>query len=156
MEKTSKKYGLALLFLSACWFGMIIAVAMEASLRPKTPELLPEHKGLMFVITRTIFEFFQKAELLFCVALLFLSSRIGKEWWKMALPFFVFLLCVLESFFFMPQLAFRSVMFFKGEALPPSNVHFYNLAAEGLKLVLLVLIFVQTGKFFLKDETSKA
>ena len=74
----------------------------------------------------------------------------------MAFPFFVFLLCVLESFFFMPQLAFRSVMYFQGETLPPSNVHFYNLAAEGLKLVLLVLIFVQTGKFFLKDETFKA
>ena len=54
MEKTTKRYGLALLFLTACWFGMIIAVAMEASLRPKTPELLPEHKGLMFVKYKAI------------------------------------------------------------------------------------------------------
>ncbi|MBX7183073.1 MAG: hypothetical protein K1X82_13250 [Bacteroidia bacterium] len=151
MDKTNKKYALALLFLTACWFGMIVAVSMEATLRPKTPELLPEHKGLMFVMTRTIFEFFQKAELLFCVLMLFLSSRIGKEWWRMVYPFLVFALCVAESFLFMPILAHRSSLYFQGIPLPPSNIHFYTVAAEGLKLVLLILIFLQVGKFFLQN-----
>lgn len=155
MENSTKKYGLGLLFLSAFWTGMIIAVAMEAIVRPKTPELqlLPSSKGLMFVITRTIFEFFQKVELLFCVALLFLSTRTGKEWQKFVLPFFVFLLCVLESFYFMPQLAFRAGMIYQGETLPPSKVHFLNLAAEGIKIILLLIIFIQGGFYLIKEES---
>ena len=148
MEKSNRLLRKILLFISAAWFGMIIAVALEAIIRPRTPELLPEHKGLMFLMTRTVFESFQKVELMLCVVTLFLYSRVKTNWLQMILPAILLLLCLTESFLLMPQLANRALLVYQGNELPPSNVHLFNLAAEGAKLIVLVLIFNQIANNF--------
>ena len=134
-----------LLFITAAWFGMIIAIAFEAVIRPKTPELLPEHRGLMFIITRTVFESFQKIELILCMVSLFIFTRIKKNYLELILPVLILIVCLVESFVFMPQLALRSLQVFQGETLAPSNIHFYNLSAEAIKLLLLLWIFKEVS-----------
>lgn len=133
----------SILFLSAVWIGMIVAVAMEAVVRPKTPELLPEHRGLMFVITRTVFEVFQKIELIIGSILLFLAVRGRIHPIAIGLLIGVFAVCLIESYWLMPELAKRSVMVFNGLKLPPSNVHLLSVLSQGIKILFLLFVFVK-------------
>lgn len=124
------------------WIGFIAAISfMEAWLKFRAPGVgLAE--GLS--IGNLVFKALNRVE--WCLFLISAASIADIR--KHIAPYIFFLdlivLCVLllQTFFLLPALSLRTEIFIRGGLLEASNHHFYFVAAEVLKIVILLSISI--------------
>jgi len=131
----------SLIFIAACtfvWTGFIGAISfMESWLKFRAPNLtMPV--GLS--IGKLVFSALNKVEWAFAiiisVSLLFYTSEIN----SMLTTFFliIVLILVLQTFWMLPALSKRARAIINGKTLPTSDLHWYYVGAEFIKLLLLI------------------
>ncbi|MBA4240720.1 MAG: hypothetical protein C0448_08335 [Sphingobacteriaceae bacterium] len=128
------------------WVGFVCAISfMESWLKFKAPGVdLPIGLG----IGRLVFSTLNKVEWVFAIAIVF-SFYISKNnlFTIQNLAFFLPLLAlILQTFWFLPVLDHRAQMHIQGEMVPPSNIHFYYIVMEILKVGSLIIFSLQLFK----------
>lgn len=135
MQITAKyPYAIAALFL---WVGFVGAISfMEAWLKFRAPGItLPLGLG----IGRIVFGALNKVEWVLAVVVvcnfLFTGGRPGTG--KIALYAIPVVLLALQTFRILPLLDARAELYIAGAEVPPSNLHFYYVGMETVKVVCL-------------------
>ncbi|MEQ8624956.1 MAG: hypothetical protein RJQ00_12415 [Vicingaceae bacterium] len=119
------------------WIGFVCAISfMEAWLKFRAEGItIPLGLG----IGRLVFGALNKVEWVLAVAILlnqlydFNAIRIKKLLWFL-IPL---LLVILQTLWLLPALDQRAELIIQGQLLPPSNLHFYYVAAELVKIICL-------------------
>lgn len=135
-----KKFTVPLIFV---WVGFVSAISfMEAWLKFLPPEV-SLNEGL--AIGRLVFSALNKVE--WVLTILIIISMIQHRrrnlvwyriWWVIPL-----LLLMLQTFWLLPALDQRAESHIAGALPDPSNLHFYYVIAEVIKVISLVLIGMQ-------------
>jgi len=119
------------------WVGFVCAISfMEAWLKFRAPGV---SLGIGLGIGRLVFGALNKVEWV-----LFLASAVCLFPWKaekrsvQALLLVLAVLLLGQTFWMLPALDARAELHIAGAAVPPSNMHFCYVAAEGAKVVALV------------------
>lgn len=131
----------SIIFIAACsfvWTGFIGAISfMESWLKFRAPNLtMPV--GLS--IGKLVFNALNKVEWAFAiiisVCLFFYTSEIK----SMLTTFFliVVLILIVQTAWILPALNKRAKAIIRGKALPPSDLHWYYVSVEFIKLLLLI------------------
>jgi len=128
------------------WIGFVCAISfMEAWLKFRAPGVtLPIGLG----IGRLVFNALNKTEWVF-VATIVASFFISKEtlFTFDKITFYIpVALLIIQTFWLLPALDARAEMHIKGLEVPPSNMHFYYVAMEIIKIVCLVLFSIKLFK----------
>ena len=125
------------------WVGFVCAISfMESWLKFKAPGVdIPTGLG----IGRLVFSTLNKVEWFFAIAILF-SMFISKSnlfiLQNLAF-FFPILALVLQTLWLLPVLDHRAQMLIRGEEVSPSNIHFYYIVLEILKVGSLIIFSVK-------------
>ncbi|MFI5451378.1 hypothetical protein ACHMWN_04400 [Pedobacter sp. UC225_61] len=127
------------------WIGFVGAISfMEAWLKFKAPGVtLPIGLG----IGRLVFAALNKMEwVAFLIA--FISLVQFKAKWKSVEMFLLFAagILIVQTIWLLPALDARAELYITGDTVPPSNLHFYYVAAEGLKMITLITIAISLLK----------
>lgn len=128
------------------WFGFVAAISfMEAPVKFTAPSLtLPV--GLD--VGRRVFGVLNKIEIVFALAGLFLLVKSGFPSRVMYLMAGLAGIVALQTFWLLPALDARALVYIAGGTPPPSNLHFFYVALEAAKLAgLLVLGTWQVNHF---------
>jgi hypothetical protein len=125
------------------WVGFVCAISfMESWLKFKAPGVdLPIGLG----IGRLVFSTLNKVEWFFAIVIAF-SFFISKNnlFTIQNLAFFLPLLAlILQTFWFLPILDQRAQLLIRGESLQPSNIHFYYIVLEILKVGSLIIFSIK-------------
>ncbi|HRG02076.1 MAG: hypothetical protein U0W65_00805 [Bacteroidia bacterium] len=125
------------------WVGFVCAISfMESWLKFKAPGVdIPTGLG----IGRLVFSTLNKVEWFFAVAIVF-SMFISKSnlFMLQNLAFFIPILAlVLQTLWLLPVLDDRAQMLIRGETVAPSNIHFYYIVLEILKVGSLIIFSVK-------------
>ncbi len=125
------------------WVGFVCAISfMESWLKFKAPGVdIPTGLG----IGRLVFSTLNKVEWFFAIAIVF-SMFISKSNLFMLQNlafFFPILALVLQTFWLLPILDHRAQMLIRGEVLAPSNIHFYYIVLELLKVGSLIIFSIK-------------
>jgi hypothetical protein len=123
------------------WIGFIGAISfMEAWLKFRAPGVtLPIGLG----IGRLVFAALNKMEwialLIAIISLIQFRTRL-----KSAEMFLLFAAAILigQTTWLLPALDARAELYINGASVPPSNIHFYYIAAEGLKMIALFAVAI--------------
>lgn len=131
------------------WIGFILAISfMEAWLKFRAPGItIPLGLG----IGRLVFSALNKVEWVMAVlvfANIFLSQNPIFTLLNL-LFFIVILLLLIQTFYLLPALDIRAEMHIQGQIPPPSNLHFYYIGFECIKVICLLLF----GTGLLKNTT---
>lgn len=130
------------------WIGFICAISfLEAWLKFRAPGVtLPIGLG----IGRLVFGALNKVELLLAVAILFsIYAKPALTIFKEKIPFAITLIClIIQTIWLLPALDDRAQLYIDGQTVPPSNLHVYYVAAEGIKIIGLFMFGI---KLFKKD-----
>lgn len=123
--------------------GFVCAISfMESWLKFKAPGVdIPTGLG----IGRLVFSTLNKVEWFFAVAIVF-SMFISKSnlFMLQNLAFFIPILAlVLQTLWLLPVLDDRAQMLIRGETVAPSNIHFYYIVLEILKVGSLIIFSVK-------------
>lgn len=129
--------------LTGIWLGFVCAISfMEAWLKFRAPGIdVPLGLG----IGRLVFNALNKVEWV-CFALIVLqlfldqASTVKAQWVTMGI---LFILLLAQTCWLLPALDTRAELLISGQSLPPSSLHFYYVALEIIKTVLLVLTMVR-------------
>ena len=125
------------------WVGFVCAISfMESWLKFKAPGVdIPTGLG----IGRLVFSTLNKVEWFFAIAILF-SMFISKSnlfiLQNLAF-FFPILALVLQTLWLLPVLDHRAQMLIRGEEVSPSNIHFYYIVLEILKVGSLIIFSIK-------------
>lgn len=127
------------------WIGFVGAISfMEAWLKFKAPGVtLPIGLG----IGRLVFAALNKMEwVAFLIS--FISLVQFKARWKSTEMFLLFAagILIVQTIWLLPALDARAELYITGTAVPPSNLHFYYVAAEGLKMIALITVAISLLK----------
>lgn len=121
------------------WIGFVCAISfMEAWLKFRAPGItLPLGLG----IGRIVFNALNKVEWVLVIAILATTFFSGKSVLKVQnlLLFVPVLLLLVQTFWLLPALDARAELHIQGKIVSPSNLHFYFLAFEAVKVVCLFL-----------------
>lgn len=125
------------------WVGFVCAISfMESWLKFKAPGVdIPTGLG----IGRLVFSTLNKVEWFFAIAIVF-SMFISKSNLFMLQNlafFFPILALVLQTFWLLPILDHRAQMLIRGEVVAPSNIHFYYIVLELLKVGSLIIFSIK-------------
>lgn len=129
----------AALICTFLWIGFVGAISfMEAWLKFRAPGITV---ALGLGIGRLVFKALNKVELIFAFVILlniFLHSTNFLSWqtFVFAIPL---LLLVIQTFWLLPALDIRAELHIQGQQVPPSNLHFYYIGMELLKVVGLII-----------------
>lgn len=128
------------------WIGFVGAISfMEAWLKFQAPGItLPLGLG----IGRIVFGALNRVELIlsFTIILSMLLSGLRILKWKHLLFLIPFLILVLQSFWLLPVLDVRAEMYIQEQPVPPSNLHFYYVILEMVKVICLLLFGIKLIK----------
>lgn len=141
------KYPIALI-ATFLWIGFICAISfMEAWLKFRAPGItLPLGLG----IGRLVFNALNKVEWVFAIAIL-ANLLYNKSLLTFSNIFFLLPLTLLliQSVWLLPALDARAELHIQGHSIPPSNLHFYYVAMEVVKVISLAIL----GITFFKNTT---
>lgn len=125
--------------LPPLWCGMLIAIAMEASLKFQAPGITRE---LGLGIGKLVFTGLNRVEIVIAILLLvtFFVSAAAK---KAQMVFGVILLILLtQTFWLIPVLVERIDLIVGGQTPPASPIHFFYIAFEICKMILLLVLSI--------------
>ena len=129
----------AMLIASLLWIGFVGAISfMEAWIKFRAPSVTVT---IGLEIGRLVFNALNKVEwALAAIIVIALLIEGGfprmSQWFWWAIPMTVL---IIQTFWLLPGLDQRAVAQIQGEALPPSNLHWYYVAGECIKTVSLLL-----------------
>lgn len=132
------------LALTFVWIGFVCAISfMEAWLKFRAEGItLP----IGLSIGKLIFSTLNKIEWLFAISIIlsYLSSKmlVNSEglFYYIGIPFFI---VILQSFWLLPALSLRADLIISGKNVPGSNLHFYYVGFEIVKVVCLFLFGIK-------------
>lgn len=128
------------------WIGFVCAISfMEAWLKFRAPGItLPLGLG----IGRLVFAALNKVEWVFAlvivVNMIWNISDIFK--WQNLLFAIPLILLLLQTFWLLPALDARAEMHIQGQLVPPSNLHFYYVGMEVIKVIALTIFGITLFK----------
>ena len=128
------------------WIGFVCAISfMEAWLKFRAPGItVPLGLG----IGRLIFNALNKVELVFALVVIiniFWNSSDILKWKNLAFAIPLTLLFI-QTFWLLPALDARAELHIQGQFVPPSNLHFYYVGMELVKIVGLSLFGIKLLK----------
>lgn len=128
------------------WTGFVCAISfMEAWLKFRAPGVtLPLGLG----IGRIVFAALNKVEWVFAIAIVLtmLLAKYPVLTWKNS-PFFIaVLLLVIQTAWLLPALDHRAQLHIDNLSVPPSNLHFYYVGAEAVKVICLGIFGISLFK----------
>jgi len=128
------------------WIGFVCAISfMEAWLKFQAPGVtLPIGLG----IGRLVFGALNKVEWVFALAILITSFVKQRGSIKRQNLYFLIplIILILQSIWLLPALDVRAVQLIEGQVVPPSNLHFYYVGCEVVKVIALVSIGIKQFK----------
>ncbi len=134
------------------WVGFVCAISfMEAWLKFRAPGItLPLGLG----IGRLVFGVLNKVEWVFAVALLWqlLQHKRALSFKQMPLAIALGIL-LTQSFWMLPALDARAEMYINKTTPPASNLHFYYVGAEFIKVVCLTIYGISLFKRVNNENT---
>lgn len=120
------------------WIGFVCAISfMEAWLKFQAPGItIPLGLG----IGRLVFDALNKVEWVFAIAIIFSGSVVTEKWLRFKNLAFVvpLLLLFMQTFWVLPALDARAELVINEQILPPSNLHFFYIGMEIIKIVALI------------------
>ena len=128
------------------WIGFVGAISfMEAWLKFQAPGVT---LAIGLGIGRLVFGVLNKVEWVFALAILitsFMSSRPLFGWQHV---FFLvpLLILILQTVWLLPALDVRAGLHIEGQPVPPSNLHFYYVGMEVVKVAGLAIFAIQQFK----------
>ena len=128
------------------WIGFVCAISfMEAWLKFRAPGItVPLGLG----IGRLVFNTLNKVELVFAIVILiniFWQTSDILKWQNLAFAV-PFALLLIQTFWLLPALDARAELHIQGQYVPPSNLHFYYVGMELVKIVGLSLFGIKLLK----------
>jgi len=121
------------------WIGFVCAISfMEAWLKFQAPGItVPLGLG----IGRLVFDALNKVEWVFAIAIIFSGSIAEEKWLSFKNLAFVIplLLLVMQTFWILPALDARAELVINEQILPPSNLHFFYIGMEIVKIAALII-----------------
>jgi hypothetical protein len=139
------KYPTALI-CAFLWIGFVSAISfMEAWLKFRAPGItIPLGLG----IGRLVFSALNKVEWVLALAILINLFLFGSKLWsrKIALLYLTLILLILQTFWLLPLLDARAELHIQNQIVPPSNLHFYYVGMEVVKVVCLSIFGVSLLK----------
>lgn len=128
------------------WIGFICAISfLEAWMKFRAPGVtIPIGLG----IGRLVFNALNKIELVFTIAILVsIYTKPALIETKTKIPFILTVLVLLaQTIWLLPALDLRAEMHINGQTVPPSNLHYYFVIAEILKVGGLFLFGINLFK----------
>ncbi|MCB9262833.1 MAG: hypothetical protein H6607_10705 [Flavobacteriales bacterium] len=128
------------------WIGFVGAISfMEAWLKFQAPGItLPLGLG----IGQLVFKALNRVEIVLSVTILvsMLYAGIKGFEWQHLLILIPFLIVLLQTVWLLPALDFRAEMHIQGLTVPPSNLHFYYVILEFIKVVCLSIFGIKLVK----------
>ncbi|PXX31173.1 hypothetical protein [Arenibacter sp. ARW7G5Y1] len=142
---TTLKYPLALasVFL---WIGFVSAISfMEAWLKFRAPGVTI---ALGLEIGRLVFGALNKVEWILSLSVLANLVYVGKSMYsfKNIFYFVPFLILVLQTFWLLPDLDFRAELHIQGNVPANSNLHWYYVGMEIVKVICLFIFGIKLIK----------
>lgn len=129
------------------WIGFVCAISfMEAWLKFRAPGItIPLGLG----IGRLVFSALNKVEWVFALAIIFNIIWSGARLWKfqnllIVVPL-VFLLT--QTLWLLPALDARAELHMQGQTVLPSNLHFYYVGMEVIKIICLTVFGIRLFKY---------
>ena len=124
------------------WLGFILAISfMEAWIKFRAPGVtLP----IGLSIGRLVFNALNKVEWLFTLIILLnlaLHFNNFKSYQTLIISSLTLIL-VIQTFWLLPQLDARAELYIQGKEVSASNLHFYYIIGEVLKLPLLLTLML--------------
>ena len=142
---TTVKYPLVVIS-TFLWIGFVCAISLlEAWLKFSAPGVTI---AIGLGIGRLVFNALNKAELVFCAAILFHFITARKDLLKVNSVFFLvpMLLLLAQTFWLLPALDVRAELYINQEKMSPSNLHLYYVAIEVIKVACLSLFGISLFK----------
>jgi len=128
------------------WIGFVCAISfMEAWLKFQAPGItVPLGLG----IGRLVFDALNKVEWVFAIAIIFSGSIAKEKWLSFKNLAFVIplLLLFMQTFWVLPALDARAERVINEQLLPPSNLHFFYIGMEILKIIALIIFGISHFK----------
>lgn len=128
------------------WIGFICAISfMEAWLKFKAPGV---NIQIGLGIGRLVFSALNKVEWFFA-CMIIISLFVSKNYFFSFYHIFYYLpllLIALQTFWLLPILDIRAQMHIDGKIVPHSNLHWYYVAMEIIKVVSLFLFSIKIYK----------
>lgn len=129
------------------WIGFVCAISfMEAWLKFRAPGItVPLGLG----IGSLVFNALNKVEWVFAIAILAHLLLYKKSLLTISNIFFLLPLTLLliQSVWLLPALDTRAELYIQGQAVPPSNLHFYYVAMEVVKVISLAIFGITFFKY---------
>ena len=121
------------------WIGFVCAISfMEAWLKFRAPGItVPLGLG----IGRLVFNALNKIELLFAFVIIlniFLNTSDILKWHTIVFAVPIVILTT-QTFWLIPALDARAELHIQGQVVPPSNLHFYYVGMEVVKVIGLTI-----------------
>lgn len=128
------------------WIGFVGAISfMEAWLKFRAPGItLPLGLG----IGRLVFGALNKVELVLSTVLIasMLFSGVKEFEWKHLFFIIPFLIVIVQSLWLLPALDVRAEMHIQGQEVAASNLHFYYVGLEVVKITCLLIFGIKLLK----------
>lgn len=125
------------------WIGFVCAISfMEAWLKFKAPGItMPLGLG----IGRLVFSALNKVEWVLAIVLIVNVLLSENPFFSSGnLYFFIpFLLLLIQTFWLLPALDARAEMHIQGQFVTPSNLHFYYVGMEMVKVICLFIFGIK-------------
>lgn len=121
------------------WIGFVCAISfMEAWLKFKAPGItLPLGLG----IGRLVFNVLNKVEWVFAITIIgnIIFSKSQFLSFQNLLYLIPLLLLIVQSVWVLPMLDARAELHIQNQMVPPSNLHFYYVGMEAVKVICLTI-----------------
>ena len=128
------------------WIGFVSAISfMEAWLKFRAPGItLPLGLG----IGRLVFNALNKVEWIFAIAGIatLYFSKVKFFSFRNSSLFAPVILLIIQTIWLLPVLDVRAEIHIQGQAVQPSNVHFYYVGMEAVKVVCLFIFGISLFK----------
>lgn len=133
-----EKYPIALI-ATFLWLGFVCAISfMEAWLKFRAPGVtLPIGLG----IGRLVFAALNMVEWVFAIAIAFQLLLVKQPFFSMHNSCYLLpiVLLIIQTFLVLPALDTRAELLIQSGVAPPSNLHFYYVGMEVVKVISLAL-----------------
>ncbi len=128
------------------WIGFVCAISfMEAWLKFHAPGItLPLGLG----IGRLVFNALNKVEWILALAIVLSLLFSGEKFFRPRNLLFLapVILVALQTAWLLPALDTRAELHIQGMTVPPSNLHFYYVGAEAIKIICLFIFGISLFK----------
>lgn len=136
------KYWQLLVCITFTWIGFVCAISfMEAWLKFRAPGVtLPVGLG----IGRLVFSTLNKVEWVLAVSSAILILLGGNFQHKTAVLLLIpLLILMVQSVWLLPAMDHRAELYISGAEVPASNLHFYYIGGEILKIISLLIFGIK-------------